>query len=55
MNLPEGYVQTRQVCVNYMTLQNIVRQREGHRLKMWNTFCQEVLKQLDHPEFIKNL
>ena len=53
MNLPEGYLQTRQVCVNYMTLQNIVRQREGHRLKMWDVFIQEVLTQLEHPEFIK--
>ena len=52
-NLPEGYLQTRQVCVNYMTLQNILRQREGHRLKYWKTFIEAVLEQVEHPELLK--
>jgi hypothetical protein len=52
MNLPEGWLQERQVCVNYMTLQNILRQREGHRLKMWQTFREQVLAQVEHPELI---
>lgn len=51
-NLPEGYLQTRQVCVNYMTLQNIVRQRQGHRLRSWDAFIVSLLEQLEHPELI---
>lgn len=52
MNLPEGWLQERQVCINYMTLQNILRQRAGHRLKMWQTFHEQVLAQVEHPELI---
>ena len=52
MNLPEGWLQERQVCVNYMTLQNILRQREGHRLKIWQTFREQVLAQVEHPELL---
>ena len=52
MNLPEGWLQERQVCINYMTLQNILKQREGHRLKMWQTFREQVLAQVEHPELI---
>lgn len=52
MNLPEGWLQERQVCINYMTLQNILSQREGHRLKMWQTFGEQVLAQVEHPELI---
>jgi len=55
MNLPEGYLQTRQVCLNYMCLQNIVRQREGHRLKQWGEFIEQIMSQIEHPEFIKYL
>ena len=51
-NLPEGYLQTRQVCVKYMTLQNIVRQRQGHRLRSWDAFIVSLLEQLEHPELI---
>ena len=52
MNLPEGYLQTRQVCLNYMALQNIIKQRSGHRLKYWDMFCTEIMKQVDHPELL---
>lgn len=52
-NLPEGYLQTRQVCCNYMVLQNIVKQRENHRLKYWNSFITSILEQSSHPELIK--
>lgn len=51
MNLPEGWLQERQLCINYMTIQNILSQREGHRLKMWKTF-KDLLPQLDHPELV---
>lgn len=53
MNLPEGWLQERQLCINYMTLQNIINQREGHRLKQWDIFITEVLKQIKHPYLLK--
>ncbi len=51
-NLPEGYMQRRMVCTNYKTLRNIIAQRKDHRLKWWRVFCEEILKQLEHPEFL---
>lgn len=53
MSLPEGFLQRRVVCTNYKVLQNIVAQREGHRLKWWGVFIEETLAQVQHPEFIK--
>ena len=53
MNLPEGWLQERQLCINYMTLQNIIKQREDHRLKHWKVFVNEVLQQCKHPELLK--
>ncbi len=55
MNLPEGWLQERQLCINYMTLQNIINQREGHRLKQWNVFIQEIIEQVKHPELLKEM
>lgn len=52
-DLPEGWLQERMICTNYMTLQNICRQREGHRLKYWNFFIDSILEQVEYPEFIK--
>ena len=54
MNLPEGWLQERQVCINYMTLQNIISQREGHRLRLWKTFIKEVSQQCAHRELLFN-
>lgn len=51
--LPEGFLQTREWCFNYKTLQNIYEQRKNHRLSQWRYFCDELLKIIDHPEFIK--
>src|SRR5574343_498686 len=52
MNLPEGFLQTRQVCINYMTLQNIIKQRKGHRLKFWNQIINQIVEQVQHPDLI---
>lgn len=52
-NLPEGWRQERVIKTSYKTLKWILEQREGHRLKSWKLFYQEVFKQLEHPEFIK--
>ncbi len=51
-NLPEGWLQERMICTNYMALQNIVKQRTGHRLIYWNFFIDSLIEQLEHPEFI---
>jgi hypothetical protein len=51
--LPEGFLQRRLVCTNYKVLRNIVAQRRGHRLKWWDVFIDELLSQLQHPEFIE--
>lgn len=50
--LPEGWLQERLVCTNYKVLQHIINQRHDHRLKQWPQFCNAVLAQVQHPEFI---
>jgi thymidylate synthase ThyX len=52
--LPDGFLQRRIWVMNYKCLQNIYIQRHDHRLPQWRFFCDEILKQLDHPEFIVN-
>lgn len=52
-SLPESFLQERVVCTNYKTLQNIVFQRQSHRLKEWQEFISD-LKQLQYKEFIFN-
>lgn len=39
--------------MSYKTLQNIYNQRKDHKLNEWKYFCDEVLKQIEHPEYIK--
>lgn len=50
--LPESFLQRRQVCMNYKCLANMFRQREHHKLPQWKSFLAEVLRQIEHPEFI---
>lgn len=40
--LPESWLQTRTVTLNYEVLRNIVAQRKLHRLTEWHTFCKWV-------------
>jgi len=55
-NLPEGFLQRRIMVTNYKALQNIINQRKNHRLPQWQIFCENVLNQVEHPEFLdKNL
>ncbi len=35
--LPEGFIQTRMVSLNYQVLRTMYNQRKGHRLSGWNT------------------
>jgi len=52
-SLPEGFLQRRIWCLNYKCLQNIYNQRYNHKLPQWRYFCEEMLKQIEHSEFIK--
>ena len=36
--LPESYLQTRTVTMNYENIYSIVRQRQGHKLSEWRQF-----------------
>lgn len=52
MNLPEGFLQRRMVTMNYANLRNILKQRQGHRLKWWGVFSEAILAQVEHPEYL---
>jgi hypothetical protein len=52
-SLPSGFLQRRIWCINYRTFQNIYNQRINHRLPQWKYFCEDILKRIEHPEFIK--
>jgi hypothetical protein len=51
--LPESFLQRRIVCLNYMALQRMIRQRATHKLEEWRAFIDQVVKQVSHPEFLK--
>lgn len=51
--LPEAFLQRRIVCLNYMVLQRLIRQRSTHRLEEWRFFIDQILSQAQHPEFLK--
>jgi hypothetical protein len=38
--LPNGWLQTRTVTMNYENLRAMYHQREGHKLTEWKTFCE---------------
>ena len=38
--LPQSYLQKRTVMISYAALRNIVKQREGHKLKDWQVFIE---------------
>jgi hypothetical protein len=51
--LPEGFLQRRIWVMNYRTLQNVYNQRHDHKLPQWHLFCESILSQVEHPEFLK--
>ena len=50
--LPQSFLQTRMVNTNYKVLRNIILQRQGHKLKEWDFFIEEIKKQLANPELL---
>lgn len=53
--LPEGFLQRRVVLMNYQVVRTMLKQRKTHRLPEWRQFCKEIVSQLQHPEYIKDL
>lgn len=47
--LPEGWLQTRTVTLNYEVLRTIYSQRKNHRLSEWHVFC-DWIKTLPYAE-----
>lgn len=50
--LPRGYLYTRVISTNYMSLQNICKQRKNHKLPQWKKFIDAVRTQVNRPEWI---
>lgn len=50
--LPEGYMQTRTISLNYEVLRNMYRQRKNHRLSEWHTDFVNWVHTLPYSEFI---
>ena len=53
--LPEGYLQTRDITINYATLRNIISQRKDHRYLYWRDFVEQLMNQIQHPELLEDL
>ena len=51
-HLPQSFLQTRAVSTNYAALQNIIRQRQNHKLPEWSLFVEEVLNQCRYPKLL---
>ena len=54
-SLPDGFLQTRIKKMNYSSLQNVIKQRKGHRLSHWEVFISEIMSQVEHPELLVDL
>ena len=50
--LPSSWYQRRIVTLNYAVIQNIISKRWNHKLYQWKEFCEEVMKQVKHPDLI---
>ena len=50
--LPNGWLQTRTVTMNYENLRNMYHQRENHKLTEWHSFCRWVESLPYAAEFI---
>jgi hypothetical protein len=51
-NMPEGYLQSRIVNLNYKTLRNMFLQRWTHNLEQWQTFIYEIRDQCQHVDYL---
>ena len=53
--LPEGYIQTRMVSLNYQVLRTIIAQRSSHRLSQWHTFIDSIRDQVKYKELLEGV
>ena len=51
--LPECFLQRRIVNLNYMSLRNIIKQRENHKLLEWKSFCQYMKDNCEHYDLLR--
>jgi hypothetical protein len=54
-DLPEGYLQTRMINMNYQVVRGIIAQRNMHRLPQWRTLIKSLKEQVQHPELLKEI
>lgn len=47
-NLPDGYLQTRRVCLSYKAIRTMCLQRKVHKLSEWKYFCTYMQDNLEH-------
>ena len=50
--LPDSYLYTRTVTLNYQVLRNMYWQRKGHKLPEWKKFFDQILGEIPYKEFI---
>jgi|SaaInlStandDraft_4_1057021.scaffolds.fasta_scaffold06826_9 hypothetical protein len=53
--LPEGYLQTRLILMNYQTLRTIIAQRQNHRLPQWRMFIKKMKEQVKYKELLEGV
>jgi hypothetical protein len=53
--LPEGFLQRRIMSLNYKALRNMVYQRFLDPFMHWRMFIQQVLTQVEHPEYFDDI
>ena len=51
-DLPEGFLQTRVLYLNYLCLQNMYIQRKNHKLLCWQTFTRRVFQQATQKQWL---
>lgn len=51
-SIPEGFLQTRVISLNYKVLRNMIIQRRTHKLAQWQYFINELRAQCAHPELL---
>jgi hypothetical protein len=52
--IPESFLQTRVVMMNYEVLRNVIKQRKNHKLSTyWGYFIRVILKNVDLPELLE--
>jgi hypothetical protein len=54
-DLPDGYLQTRMINMNYQVLRNLLFQRATHKLPQWHKLMDAVAGQCRHPELLQGI